>query len=95
MEKDATIIKLLSKLELDVFFEEIRLVDYWEADYCAIGFEFKNKLMYVNTFNYLAESNEKYDYDLEITEHEESITIKEVRGVSYQQLKVAFLEFFG
>lgn len=95
MQKDPTIINLINRLKCEALFDKIHLADYWDGDYCAIGFEFKNKLMYVNTFNYLTESNEKYDYDLEITEHEESITIKEVRGVSYQQLKMGFLEFFG
>lgn len=95
MKKDPTIINMLYKLKHEVLFNEVHLANYWDGDYCAIGFELESKLMYVNTFNYLNEIDEKYDYDLEITENKKSKTIKAERGVNYQQLKEDFIAFFS
>lgn len=83
MEKDKTILNLIERLKLIIDFSLIQIVDYWEADFCAIGLKKGNKLVYISTYNNI-EKELKYDYDLEILENidENKIELfKEVRSV--------------
>ncbi len=66
MEKDITILKLIERLKLTINFNLVEVVDYWEADLCAIGLIKGNKLIYISTFNYLGKQELMYDFDLEI-----------------------------
>lgn len=50
--KDKTIRNLISHLSNKIDFERLQIIDYWEADNCAVGFinEIKDKLIYVSSF---------------------------------------------
>jgi hypothetical protein len=95
MEKDKTILNLIERLKLIINFNVIQIVDYWQADFCAIGLKKGNKLIYISTYSYDV-NNIKYDYDLEIIneEKEDNINVvKEVRSVSEDEL-VKDIKFF-
>lgn len=66
MEKDITILKLIEKLKLVINFTLIEVVDYWEADLCAVGLKNGNKLVYISTYNYTENEDVRYDFELEI-----------------------------
>lgn len=66
MEKDITILKLIERLKLIINFSLLKVVDYWEADLCAIGLMKGNKLVYISTFNYAENEELMCDFDLEI-----------------------------
>lgn len=89
MKKDKTIIDLIARLKTKINFNLVELVDYWEADLCAIGIKKENKLIYISTFSQ-AENNQKgIDFDLEITEDISSKrlnVIKEMRNASELEL---------
>lgn len=89
MEKDITIIGLLDRLKLIIDFSQLQIVDYWEADLCAIGLKDRNRLIYISTFNYLEEKELKYDFDFEILEKGKNQlmkVVKEGRSVSEKEL---------
>jgi hypothetical protein len=88
INKDKSIINLIERLKLIINFSLVQIVDYWEADLCAIGLKKDDKLIYISTYSYDV-NNMKYDYDLEIInkEREDNINvIKEVRSVSENKL---------
>jgi len=89
--KDITINILLSYLHLKLDFEKIQVVDFWEADLCAIGFtnNFKDKLIYISSFQ--KEQNQFYVEvqmvnGLEKNKIFESSTSKEI-----EELLISFL----
>lgn len=89
MEKDITILKLIERLKLIINFSLLKVVDYWEADLCAIGLMKGNKLVYISTFNYIENEELMYDFDLEIIEEndKEKISVLKVgRNVSENDL---------
>lgn len=89
MEKDITILKFIERLKLIINFTLIKIVDYWDADLCAIGFTKGNKLVYISTFNYAENSELMYDFDLEIIDEndkEKISVIKVGRNVSEDEL---------
>jgi len=88
INKDKSISNLIERLKLIINLSLVQIVDYWEADLCAIGLKKDNKLIYISTYSYDI-SNIKYDYDLEIINEEEEDNInvvKEVRSVSEDEL---------
>ena len=96
INKDNAIISLIERLRLIINFSLIQLVDYWEADLCAIGLKKDDKLIYISTYNYDAK-NLKYDYDLEIisTERQDKIkVVKEVRSANEEELLNDIKGFF-
>lgn len=66
MEKDITILKFIERLKLIINFNLIEVVDYWEADLCAIGLIKENKLVYISTFDNVENEELMYDFDLEV-----------------------------
>lgn len=82
MEKDITIINLIAKLKDKIDFSLLEIVDYWEADLCAIGIKKENKMIYISTYNYVSDSPITYDFDLELTGTEEINVIRQGRNVS-------------
>ena len=92
MQKDTTVLELLDRLKSVLDFDLIEIVDYWEADLCAIGLKTGNKLVYINTFN----PNGTYDYDLELLDphNKESYkVINEGQGVSEALLTSVIKEY--
>lgn len=88
MNKDRSITNLLKNLKLNINFDQLQVVDYWEADFCAIGLKRDNKLVYISTYNQDG-GVVKYDYDLEILDgqtKDEVNVIKEVRASSENEL---------
>ena len=79
MEKDITIQKLIERLKLIINFDLIEVVDYWEADLCAIGLIRENKVVYISTFNYSENEDLMYDFDLEIIDEDDKRKFKIVR----------------
>jgi hypothetical protein len=89
MEKDITIIKLIEKLKLIINFALIEVVDYWEADLCAIGLRKRDRLVYISTFNHVENNEVGYDFDLEIIDENnknKANVIKVRRNVSEVEL---------
>lgn len=89
MEKDITILKLIERLKLIINFSLLKVVDYWEADLCAIGLMKGNKVVYISTFNYTENEDLTYDFDLEIIDEndKEKISVLKVgRNVSENDL---------
>ena len=95
MEKDVTILKLLEKLKLNFNFNSIEIVDYWEADLCAIGLRKENRMVYISTFNYYDNVVLSYDFDLEIIDKQKSQIFKIGRNVSEAQLLAEIKLFLG
>ena len=72
----------------------MEIVDYWEADFCAIGIKRGNRLIYISTFK----DAERYDYDLELLNEQKMDdikVIKEGRGVSEDVLINVLKEFLN
>jgi len=95
INKDKSITNLIERLKLINNFSIVQIVDYWEADLCAIGLKKSNKLIYISTYNYEG-NNIMYDYDLEIINEENGDNInvvKEVRSKSEDEL-VNDIKFF-
>ena len=75
--KDESILKLLAILELDQ--RDWSIVDYWEADLCAIGIASNQKLgrlVYISTFN---KKPGQYDYECEV--------LRELDAESYETVR--------
>ncbi len=89
MEKDKTILELIERLKLIINFTLLEIVDYWEADLCAIALKRGNKLVYISTFNYIEKKVLNYDFDLEIIDvnHIEKLNVvRKGRNISEDQL---------
>jgi hypothetical protein len=89
MEKEQSIIKFIERLKSQVDFNQLEIVDYWEADLCAIGVKRGQKLFYISTYNYINAKTIQYDYDIEkVDDQDQAYTkvIKEGRGVSELKL---------
>jgi hypothetical protein len=98
MGKDITVIKLIERLKLIIDFTLLEIVDYWEADLCAIGLRKGNRLVYISTFNHVENNELNYDVDLEIVDdnHKEKFNvIKEGRNVSEKALVDEVKLFLG
>ena len=83
--EDSTILDFIEKLKLIFNFNQLQIVDYWDADLCAIGFKKGNKLVYVSTYNHTQKETIRYDYDLDFIDElndDESITLEVGREVS-------------
>ncbi|MDP3146606.1 MAG: hypothetical protein Q8N66_14450 [Bacteroidota bacterium] len=95
MRKDITIENLIKKLKQKMSIDDLEIVDYWDADLCAIGLKKGNKLIYINTFNSLP-SRPVYDYDLEILTNkiDKFQVIKKARRVTEEEIIKAVKEFF-
>ena len=84
MKKHKTVLKLL-----EIFYylkdQNVEIVDFWDADLCAIGLKRCNKLVYISTF-YVSESG-LYDYDLEnLDVNNIPISIVEKRKIKLEDL---------
>lgn len=89
MIKDKTILELLENLKQKLDFSHLKIVDHWDADLCAIGIQKDNRLIYISTWNNSNESEQKYDYDLELIDESDLSkinVIKEGREVSENEL---------
>ena len=98
MKKHETIIKFMERLKLVINFTLLEIVDYWEADLCAIGLKKGNQLVYISTFNYVEEAELAYDFDLELLDQnirEQIEIIKEGRRVSESELMDEIKAFLG
>jgi hypothetical protein len=87
MTKHKTIINFLTKIKNEINFNSILIVDYWEADLCAIGLRNNNKLIYISTYNYCNEITIKFDYICEIIDNEEAIMVVD-KGVCISELEI-------
>ena len=89
MEKDRTIVELIERLKLLINFALIEIVDYWDADLCAIGLKKGDKVVYISTFNSIENEELNYDFDLEkiVEKDKEKIEVMRVgRNVSEAEL---------
>lgn len=89
MEKDVSVVDFITIIKADRQFSAIEIVDYWEADLCAIGLKKNNRLVYISTFNYVNESFVKYDFDFEILNERNSgemRNVKKGRGITEIEL---------
>ena len=95
INKHKTLVGLIDKIGLSVNLDLVEIVDYWNADLCAIGIRKENKLVYISNYNYLNEKQIKFDYDFElITEGDnKGVVIKEGRNVTDDEL-IAHLKKF-
>jgi hypothetical protein len=85
IEKDKSIMDFIERLKLTVDFSLLEIVDYWDADLCAIGIKRNNKLIYISTYNFTDNKIIRYDYDLELIDAKVPTNykvIKEGIGVS-------------
>lgn len=48
--------------ETDIEENEIKIVDYWEGDLCAIGLKKDNKVVYISTYNFRFNKPDKMKY---------------------------------
>jgi len=97
MEKDKTILNLIERLKLLINFALLEIVDYWEADLCAIALKKENKLVYISTFNYAENKELNYDFDFELMDINDKEKFKVVRigrNVSEEELVNEIKHFF-
>lgn len=66
MNKHATINDLLEVIRAKTALDESCLVDYWDADLCAVGIKWGDRLMYVSTFNHVNAATPMYDYEISL-----------------------------
>jgi hypothetical protein len=96
MKKDQTILNLLEGLNDFLVFNQIEIVDYWEADLCAVGLKKSDHLVYISTYNY--EGKElKFDYDMEILDKLDPTKftiIKEKRSIIEDEMVLDIKSFF-
>ena len=97
INKHKTIVALLDKISLSVNLDLVEIVDYWNADLCAVGICKENKLVYISNYNYLNEKQIKFDYDFElITEGDnKGVVIKEGRNVTDDELITDLKKFLA
>jgi hypothetical protein len=96
MEKDKTINSFLERHKQEFNLLNIKIVDYWDGDLCAIGLENKEKLIYISTFNYTNFDSIKYEYDLEIDHSNDNHNvIKSKRNVTEKELMNEINNFFS
>ena len=96
LNKHQSIINFLRQLHLLNI--QLDIVDYWEADRCAIGLKKDNKLTYISTYNYINEEVIKYDYDFEIYDTAKPDTIHIVKsktGISSIEFIIEIKVFFN
>ncbi|RAI99843.1 hypothetical protein LX64_04396 [Chitinophaga skermanii] len=89
LEKHITILNFIETLKLSVNFDQVQIVDYWDADLCAIGFVRENRMVYITNYLYLDNIILHYDYDLEILDPiqiDKLHVIKEGRKVTEEEL---------
>lgn len=86
MEKHSTILRLLDRIKPQISRKGIEIVDYWDADLCAIGLKQNDFVMYISTYRFADSQPVKYDLDIEIDRVNEHKTIKEMRNVSETDL---------
>ncbi len=68
MEKDPSIIQVIEFLQNELINFELNVVDFWDADLCAIGFynkKRKDRLVYVSTYQ---RSTGLFYFDCEVSE---------------------------
>jgi hypothetical protein len=95
--KDSSIIEIIKKFNIFFGPGKFEIVDYWDADLCAIGLRLNRKVVYINSFAYVRENEVKYDYDFEVMDkknNEKMDVIKSVRGASGQTLIEDVKDFF-
>ena len=88
INKHTTLVALLDKIGLSVNLDFMEIVDYWNADLCAIGLRKENKLVYISNYNDLNEKQIKFDYDFELIAEADNkgIVFKEGRNVTDDEL---------
>jgi hypothetical protein len=88
INKHKTIVTLLDKISLSVNLDLVEIVDYWNADLCAIGIRKENKLVYISNYNYLNKKQIRFDYDFELIAEADNrgIVFKEGRNVTDDDL---------
>ena len=97
--KDKTINNILVKLKKALPFACVELVDYWDADLCAVGFKKDDKLVYLSTYVFVKEGKKgtvKYDYDFELLNEQDKTevnVIKEAREIDEATLIKDIKEF--
>ena len=77
VDKDSSVLVLLSRLHADLGTNAFDLVDHWESDLCAIGLGMpsdQTTLVYVSTYGH---PDGDYDYELE----KAAKTLDDVRSV--------------
>ena len=89
-KKDIRIENLLIKLKGNLDFNLIEIVDYWDADLCAIGIKKGDKLIYISNYNYVDSKELKFDYDFEIINKRE-ITKLQVVNKFRDKLEIELL----
>jgi hypothetical protein len=95
MEKHKTIQDLLNGLKPIIEAQSLEIVDYWDADLCAIGLKKSGKLAYISTFNYIEDKIMKYDFDLEMLDNlDNGKVVKNGRGVDRDELALELSTFF-
>lgn len=79
LKKDIRIENLLIKLKNNLEFNLIEIVDYWDADLCAIGIKKGDKLVYISNYNYVDNKELKFDYDFEIVNKKEVTKLEVIK----------------
>ncbi len=95
MQKDKTIISFLERVK-EVFEHEI--VDYWDADICAIGLKKNDQLAYISTYDHVELDPIKYDCDLELIDESNKNginVVKQMRGIKEDELISEIRSFFN
>lgn len=91
-DKHASILLFLERASAWIQENAFDIVDYWDADLCAIGLRKKDKLFYISTNYSVIHKNLNtllYDYDVEQIDENDSekyTVIKEVRQVSEEEI---------
>ena len=78
-------------------FSQFEIIDFWDADLCAIGFQKEEKTIYINTFEWLHCRPPKYYLDLEVSTGKELHEFKVVetkKGISEEVLVQEIRTFF-
>jgi len=98
IEKNISVINFFERLKLEVNFDLIKVVDYWDADLCSIGLMKDRKMIYLVTSTYVNSVKPMYDYDLELIDENDFKNVnvvKEGRYISEDKLIDEIKEFFS
>lgn len=97
LEKDQTILQFIDRLKTIVDFNDIEIVDHWDADLCGIGFRRDNKLVFISTYHH-TETNPVYDYELEFIDNKKMDKVKTYgskKGIEEKELVEAIRTFLA
>jgi PBP1b-binding outer membrane lipoprotein LpoB len=79
MIKDKAILALIEELKQTESFANIQIVDFWEADLCAIGIKKNSKMVYISSYSSKQGEETRFDFDMELLDGNDSTNVNVIK----------------